>query len=178
MIGSWEIEELCEPQQLFAFSRAYLKSSIVLCTRINHLRRMPLYPDATVVLFLARHAVELFLKGAILARSPNEKLHHDLSRLKLTYDQLYSDSRFSWILPFTTEFPGMTPAQIAKAKKYAPLIEQVYRYPIDKAGVKWTGVFALEPLTFRKEMQAVERQLTSLMKRISKANEELEGTLR
>ena len=175
MISSWEIDNLCESQQFFAFSRAYLKSSIALCSRIQRLRRTPRYPDATVVLFLARHAVELFLKGAIIARSPKAKLHHDLERLKSKYDQLYCEAQFSWTLPFTTEFPGMSPAQLSKAKKHTLPCEQVFRYPIDNAGAKWTGVFALEPGAFKREMLAARKEMSRLEQRISTANKTLKG---
>ena len=178
MIGSWEIDELRESQQLFAFSRAYLKSSIALCSRIQRLHRVPRYPEATVVLFLARHAVELFLKGAIIARSPKARLDHDLERLKSKYDQLYHGAQFSWTLPFTTEYPGMTPAEISKAKKHTPPGEQVYRYPIDKAGAKWTDIFALEPRTFQRDMLAVGKEMTSLAQQISTANKAHKGTRR
>lgn len=170
MIGSWEMDRLCESRQLFEFSRAYLKSSISLCPRIQRLRRMPRYPEATVLLFLARHAVELFLKGAIIARSPNAKLDHDLERLKSMYDKLYTEQMFSWVLPFTTEYPGMTSAQILVAKKHIPPGEQVYRYPIDRAGAKWNGIFALEPLTFQRDMRAIGKEMARLAQRILAAN--------
>src|SRR2546425_13326000 len=106
MIGSWEIDRLDSSGQLFAFSRSYLKSSAALCSRLQRLRRKPRYPEATVVLFLARHSVELFLKGAIIARSPKTKLHHDLAKLKSKYDRLYRDSKFACSLPFGTQYPG------------------------------------------------------------------------
>lgn len=55
MIGSWEIDGLDSCAQFIAFSRAYLKASSALCSRLKRLRRKPGYPQATVVLFLARH---------------------------------------------------------------------------------------------------------------------------
>lgn len=78
MIGSWEIGSLDKSAQFFAFAEAYLSSSSALCSRLKRLRAPLKYLQTTVVLFLARHSVELFLKGAILVRTPKDKLHHRL----------------------------------------------------------------------------------------------------
>ena len=170
MIGSWEIDSLTESERLFAYSRSYLRSSIVLCTRVQRLRRKPQYPDASVVLHLARHAVELFLKGAIMAREPGADLHHDLDKLQSTYDRLYPELALSWSQPFKTEYLGRTPNQLAEARRSAPRVDQIYRYPISKSGVPWDGIYALDPRTFHRQMQTMEKTLRELIRKICEAN--------
>ncbi len=178
MIGSWEIDELRESQQLFAFSRAYLKSSIALCSRIQRLRCVPRYPEATVVLFLARHAVETVFEGRDHRAYAEGEAGPRFGKAEIKVRPTVPRITVSWTLPFTTGYPGMTPAQISKAKKHTPPGEQVYRYPIDKAGAKWTGIFALEPRTFQRDMLAVGKEMTSLAQQISTANKAVKGTRR
>jgi hypothetical protein len=57
------------------------------------------WPDATVALLLAAHAVELVFEAAILLRTPDVDLAgagHDISELNRLFRTLYSEPEFAW----------------------------------------------------------------------------------
>lgn len=176
MIGSWELAPLDISAQFFAFSRLYLRSSLVLCAALGRLRSKPLYPAAAVVLYLAQHAVELFLKGAVLARAPQEELHHKLEDFKRKFDALYPEPRFAWSLPFQTEYIGLTPEQTVEAKKRRVLIDQIYRYPVDTTGTLWPDAFAIDQKSLMQELRQLARTLNRLARTVSTANQALQPT--
>ncbi|MEW6326670.1 MAG: hypothetical protein AB1487_03620 [Thermodesulfobacteriota bacterium] len=94
---------ISKPEQFFTLARAYADASLILCGYFDNGSKIQAYPRAFVILYLAHHAVELFLKGAIFSRSAHAKLHHNIDELKNTFDQLYSDPGFSWEPPFKTQ---------------------------------------------------------------------------
>jgi hypothetical protein len=63
MIGSWELEHLSKPEHFVDLAKAYLESSILLCSEMSKGSFPSTYSHAQVVLFLSHHSVELFLKG-------------------------------------------------------------------------------------------------------------------
>jgi hypothetical protein len=149
-IGSWELETVEEPLQLFEFARAYLSASKLLCSNVQVLKDKARYSDGCVVLFTAYHAVELFLKGMILLKNCDATLHHDIENLAKDYQRLYPGKEYSWEVPFGIELLGNTEdeqKQIDKLKKELPP-DQLYRYPINKKRQSWTGAFAFEPISF------------------------------
>jgi hypothetical protein len=149
LIGSWEISELSASVQLFAYAHAYLRSSAILASHVKRLRKDPRYPRASVVLFLAGHAVELFLKAAILARAPDEKLdHHRLEDLKDRFDALYPEPEFRWSMPFEAVPLGVTKDELRELRKRGEPRDQLYRYPLDRKGKKWVGLSGFEGTSF------------------------------
>jgi hypothetical protein len=119
-------------------------------------------------MFLAQHSVELFLKGAILAKEKKQKLNqHDLEYLYSRFRTLYDEPQFSWSLPFGTLYPGLTEAEIAEARKRAPQRDQVYRYPADSGMKDWAGIFAFEPRSFREMLRRLDRDMRRIEKAIS-----------
>src|SRR5208337_4526328 len=88
-LGSWELEGVDEPAQLFEFAKAYLSASKLLCQKIAEEHNKAKYADGCVVISTAFHAVELFLKGLILKRDRSAILHHDVERLAKHYHSLY-----------------------------------------------------------------------------------------
>jgi hypothetical protein len=109
MVGSWQIDNLPIPFQFMAFADAYLDSASRLCKVLSRSTRKRSYPRGAVVLFLAYHAVELFLKAAIVHKYPKEGLHHNVEQLYNRYRALYPGRRYEFDLPFKTEYPGFEP---------------------------------------------------------------------
>lgn len=91
------------PLQFVAFTDAYLDSAAHLCKMLKRSSRKSSYPRGTVVLFLTFHAVELFLKAAILQKSPNEGLHHNVEHLVNRYLSLYPGKKYAFDIPFKIE---------------------------------------------------------------------------
>ena len=90
MIGNWEIAHVWEPQRFVLYARAYLDAALVLCEHMIAHEAQRTWPNATVVLMLTAHSVELFLKGAILSRDVNAKVSdHRIDLLSSKYEALY-----------------------------------------------------------------------------------------
>ena len=89
MVGSWSTDGLEIPVQVMAFSEAYLDSAERLCKILERSTRNATFERGAVVIYLTFHSVELFLKAAILHKSPNEKLNHDIEHYEKLYRKLY-----------------------------------------------------------------------------------------
>jgi len=146
MVGSWQLSGLPVPLQFVAFADAYLDAAARLCKILKRSSRKSTYPRAAVIEFLIFHAVELFLKAAILQKKPNESLHHKIEHYEKRYRNLYTRKKYAIDIPFKTEYLGFKPAQIAARKaSIMPTFDQINRYPADKKGKKWSGIYAIDP---------------------------------
>lgn len=80
------------PEQLFAFSDAYLQSADILCATLCNSVDRATYAHGAVIMSLTFHALELFLKAAILQKAPMEvfggRMGHDLDHLYKRYSDL------------------------------------------------------------------------------------------
>lgn len=148
-IGSWQISHVSEPLRYMQYAKAYLNSSQALCREMlgNELKKT--WPNASVVLLLAAHSLELFLKGAILSRNPQATLgHHRIKDLFERYQALFPEPEYAFDVPFKTEYPDIFDEEIEVLKKQEPVLSILYRYPVERPGVEWTGIHALEPSMF------------------------------
>lgn len=143
-----EVASLSAPEQFSSFAAAYLDSAIRLCRVLTTSHRKATYERGSVVLYLAAHAVELFLKGAILRKAPNERFNHGLEHLHNRYCKLYPAKKFQFEMPFLTNDSGMSKAEKKMIKELAAPVVQLYRYPQDKEGKPWLGLHAFEPNSF------------------------------
>ena len=141
MRGNWELWHLSRPEQFFAYCLGYLRAALR-NELVEEDQDLPFeWPDAAASLMLLAHAVELFLKGAILHRASILETTHDLRRLKAQYDALFPEDEFRWQLPFHTEYMEMSHREIAQLQKKEPKPSILYRYPEDFYGQAWRGVF-------------------------------------
>lgn len=138
MITDAEIRSLSVPERLFAYADAYLRAAVTLCHCMTVEPKSAKWSNATVVLMLASHAVELFLKGAILTRAPSFDVWnrgHNLLDLAADYQSYFSELSFEWNIPFQAEFPdGLGEAEINTLKKRISPPGILYRYPVQKRG--------------------------------------------
>ena len=127
--GNWELSGKELPEQFFIFSEAYFDSAERLCKLLKRSTRKASYTRGCVVLYLAFHAAELFLKGSILEKNPEEKLTHNLEGYFNRYTKLYPSKKFRFELPFLTEYAGLEPNEIALGtwKILIPFIMFSYR---------------------------------------------------
>lgn len=141
---------LSVPQQFFAFANSYRNCAEALCDRMIGRESEATWPDAAVVLMTAAHATELFLKGLILAKSPDADVNsHNINLLAREFRRLYPEQAKTWDVPFETEFLGIDEQDIETLirKQTPPSIR--YRYPVTREGTEWNGVSALRAQTFR-----------------------------
>ena len=177
LVGSWELSFLSRSDQFGVLARAYLDSAQRLCRILERSPRKISYARGAVVLYLAIHACELFLKGAIVAKNPKEKLKsHDLGALKRRYDRLYPSKRFGWDLPFRGKHSGLTAAQEAEIKRSERSAHAVYRYPVDPAGEPWRGVMGFAPVSFLETLLQLGDDMQRLHALFSPAIQRLEQT--
>lgn len=153
------------PERLFIYADAYRNSSATLCQKMIDDPATFTWPHGSVVLMLGAHAVELFLKGALLKRDPGLDVWnhgHNIETLKDEYRSHFPESVFEWDIPFASElntedfiakliewYPELTPEQARQeAGRSFPSI--VYRYPVARGGKEWEGVYGFEAPSFSK----------------------------
>ena len=107
MLHSSEMDCLSVPDQYFSLARSYLEGSRVLCEAMVNDDYTPQYSNSRVILHLCRHAIELFLKGAISkARNRQPPKTHNLVNLVGEYEQALPGENFRFEVPFGVEALG------------------------------------------------------------------------
>ena len=153
-------------QQYFAYAEAYLDSAARLCTTLARSSRKASFERGAVVLYLTQHGLELFYKGAILKSAPKERFSHGLLHLQNRYKTLYPAKRYNVKELFRASYEGLTKAQISQVQGLEPPVDQLFRYPEDKTGNSWQGLFAFEASSFRRELHSLLEQVQSARKHI------------
>lgn len=154
------------PDQLFSYADAYKDSSATLAQKMWNDPKSFTWPHASVVLMLAAHSVELFLKGALLKRNPAFKVWdhgHNLDSLGAAYRSQFPEPIFEWDIPFASSVsleewvatmmrlnPTFSETELREEKsKYKPTPPSIlYRYPVDRSGNDWQGLYGFEPVGF------------------------------
>jgi len=150
-----KLEKLPVHSQYFEYAEAYLDSAQRLCATLARSTRKATFQRGAVVLYLVQHALELFYKGAIFRAKPKERLSHGVEKLSARYLALYPGKDF-YVRPwFVPSYEGLTKEQTAEVKKRQPPADQLFRYPEDKAGSPWEGLYGFEASSCLREIQAL-----------------------
>lgn len=179
MVHFSEIETRRASLQFLAFSEAYLESAERLCIALAASPSKSNYPKGAVVMSLAFHGIELFLKAAILEKSPNEQFSgnvgHDLDHLGKRYLNLYPGKKHAFEVPFRDEEIDLVNPDplileelkilIAEHKRATPT-DQLYRYPRDTEGRLWKGIYAFEASSFATVIRKSRQDIARLMELI------------
>lgn len=168
LCGPWEYKGNSISEKLLFYSDAYLDSAVILCESLVNDPKKQTYSRGVVILYLTFHAVELFLKGAVLKKAPNELLNHKVEDYEKRYNNLYPAKRFKLDLPFKIEHLSFEPNEIAQLDLEIPSQDQVNRYPIDKNGNEWKQPHAFEPYSFQNTLNNLKQNLESVRKEIKK----------
>lgn len=144
MLHSSEMDGLSVPDQYFSLARSYLEGSRVLCEAMLNDEYTPRYSNSRVILHLCRHAIELFLKGAISrARNRQPPKTHNLVHLVGEYEQAFPGKDFRFEVPFGVEALGnleLFPELEALIDEHHKTLDQRHRYPTDSTGKPFSGV--------------------------------------
>lgn len=172
MLHFSDLQLLAIPDQLFAFSDAYLQSADNLCATLCGTADRATYAHGAVVMSLTFHALELFLKAAILRKAPTEvvggRTGHDLAVLHKRYSNLYPGKAMQFYIPFKRELPDTKNLDPQVAEELLSYIQeqnkatpedQLHRYPIDVDGEVWEGAFGFEPNSFSKILTELRNEL-------------------
>ena len=192
MVVESDLAFLSIPLRFLSLSDAYLDSALRLCTVLKRSPRKSNYARSSVVLYLTFHAIELFLKSAILERKPNEKLgHHDMQALSKRYKNLYLGKKYEFHAPFIggdagdlsdddlralygSEHIEEVRKHIKESKKKNPW-DQRHRYPCNNEGQPWGGYVGFEPGSFLAEIKKLKADIAQLAELIFLANNVLRG---
>lgn len=151
-LPSHKLAQLPPHQQYFAFAEAYLDSAQRLCGVLARSTRRATFERGAVVLYLTQHALELFYKGAILRKEPTKRFSHGLQQLRCRYQALYPAKRFHMPAVFSTSYEHLTKQQVSQVQGLEPPLDQLHRYPEDKKGSRWNGLFSFEASSFSREL--------------------------
>ena len=173
MLVESEVVSLAVPEQFSAFSDAYIDSAIRLCAVLARSTKKATYARGSVVLYLAFHATELFLKGSILKKAPNEDVGrtHNIEILNNRYNKLYPGKRYQFHLPFTSEEPDFSNIEPDKVKDLKIIIEEIEkdnpkdqrsRYPQNRKGAPWNGPPGIEPSSLLRELKQLRKQINEI----------------
>lgn len=186
MITLADIHHLEPSEQMFRYAEAYRSASVLLCHRIADDKTFYTWPNATVVLMLAAHAVELFLKGALLKKEGRIPRTHDIHRLAEKYRNIFHDPKFTWNIPFAN--PLSEKEVIANMKQFWPDIDEadlkqciaaipdpsiLYRYPMtitkdQKRIEEWPGVYGFMLMGFLSILDELARDFKRLTSELEK----------
>jgi hypothetical protein len=175
MVHFSEIESLRASEQFLAFSEAYLDSAARLCALLAASPAESTYPRGAVVLSLAFHGIELFMKAAILEKSPSEQFNghagHDLDHLDKMYVNLYRGKKYAFDSPFRAEethIVNLNPRIVEERKdlilkhKRATPMDQLHRYPRGSKGKPLEGIYAFEANSFAADLTKAQQDIARL----------------
>ena len=162
MVVAANIKHLSARKRYFLFAKAYVDSAASLCDEILRMSEAT-WPRATVILFLTAHAVELFLKGALIEKISSSQLErHEIRKLFEHYIEQYPAPAFRIDLPFNPDIKGIkemispifsSEKEIDELIKSMPVESVMYRYPYDKKNEEWRGAYGFEAISFKKDIE-------------------------
>jgi hypothetical protein len=168
MITDSEMAGMTLPQRFFEYAIAYRNAASAMCSSMVKDQAMRTWPNANVVLLLAAHSTELFLKGAIFSRDPLATTeHHFLDSLGTEYNRLFPEPQFNWKIPFRTDWRGFSEAELEVLRKTSPVPSMLYRYPVSKGRKEWNGAFGFEAGSFMEVLEQVDQDFQRIMAHIA-----------
>jgi hypothetical protein len=175
MLHFSDLQRLSISEQLFAFSQANLDSAETLCTAIRAKTEVVTYAHGAVIMSLTFHALELFLKAAILRTVPTEKfggrVGHDLTQLYNRYKGLYPKKAMQFEVPFrseelhTSNFDKNIVEELSALNRYRERSlpeDQLHRYPTNIEGETWDAILGFEPTSFGSTIKQLQSKLTEV----------------
>jgi len=158
MIHSAAFQRLPLEDQYFSLARGYLEGSRVLCESMLNDDYASQYSHTRVILHLCRHAVELFLKGAITraTKSQPPQTHH-LANLVTEYERVLPGAEFRFDIPFGIESPGTPDFFDDLVDSLHKTLDQRYRYPTDRNGKPFSEPAGLIPAMFMSDLNALSK---------------------
>ena len=165
--------------QLFSFADAYLESADSLCAVLCKNADAATYAHGAVIMSLTFHALELFLKAAILRKAPTEtfagRAGHDLINLHKLYTNLYQGEAMQFSVPFKRGLPDTKELDPQIAEELLARVrdqdmnmpeDQLHRYPISAGGKEWEATLGFEPNSFSRTILQLRSELAAVKTRI------------
>jgi hypothetical protein len=151
------IGDYTKPELFFRLASAYADSSHQIVRSMLAGDLPQTFAHAQTTHFLFAHAVELFLKGAILKSTGTIETHrHQLQPLYNRYRNLYPKKEF--------DFTGRI-VETVKENPKSPHSE-FPRYPMDREGIVWEGYNAYTLETWLTETEHLREDFERLIPQI------------
>jgi hypothetical protein len=167
MIGNWEIQELEAANLDRELALASLDASVCLCVSMSCGSLPATFHHAKVIMSLAYHGVELFLKYGI--RKHNEdptRLGHDLRRLRDHYECMNPAPCRHFEVPFLPVYLGFTEDELKQRFQDEKPLDQHLRYHLDRGGKPWPEVHGFDPDQYISELNALRDRLVVISRDI------------
>lgn len=141
-------------------SHSYLEASLHLCARMASGDFTTQYSSSRVVLHLARHGIELFLKGALLAAGAHPATHgHHLVRLYRAYRSIYPAKEFDFRVPIWFAVDEEDDLFQDSLHAFHMTLDQRHRYASSKQGEHFAQPEKFDPASARAELEDLDRSL-------------------
>jgi hypothetical protein len=126
------------------------------------------YRSTRVVLHLTHHAIELFLKGALMEMGLSPRPHHRIAELHADYRREYPGTAFDLAIPF--DLPGPETEALFPEIALPPkaLDDQVFRYATARDGRCFDEREEFEPEIRLKQIEDLNAQMNLLFFRLRK----------
>lgn len=178
-----DMRQLSVPDQLLSYADSYRTASAVLCQKMIDDAVFCTWPNGAVVLMLAAHAVELFLKGVLIKRNHDVDVWshgHNIDSLSEEYRNKFPDQSFAWDIPFASTCtesewiafmrdvnPSLSVDEVKQLRSNTPHPSICYRYPVDRGGEEWRGLYGFEPHSFRMLLSQVESDFARIKSQLA-----------
>ncbi|MBR8296920.1 hypothetical protein KDW63_22275 [Burkholderia cenocepacia] len=154
-----EIADMQAWERSFWLARAYMEASLCLCQSMLDGGFSSQYSSSRVVLHLARHGVELFLKGALGVFSKDGvPATHDLSHLYSKYKTTYPDPIFDIDVPARFLLSANFDLFQDELRAFHATLDQRHRYATDRQGKTFATKEEFDPAEILNELQSLDRQ--------------------
>ncbi len=149
------------PDELFLLSNAYLDAAVNLNTQLVLGDWKSTYQRGQVIMFLARHAVELCMKACIKIANPIEQVKtHNLQDLEKKLNDSFPEIDYQ--IPFKAEPVLPSSELLEKMDKNAKVAYEQLRYPMDNNGVPWQGIFVFSAPLFKDSLKEIQDELSRI----------------
>lgn len=167
MIGSWQIQHLDTPSLCLELGLAHLDASINLCKDMEAGALPGTFHHAKVIMSLAYHGIELFLKYGIGRRNDGEcPGGHSLRRLQAKYESLNPDPDLHFVVPFIPAYLGFSADDVKQKIQAEQPLDQHLRYHLDLKGQPWPDIHGFDVETYVSEVTALRDTLRAISKKI------------
>jgi hypothetical protein len=179
MTSSSEFSGLSIPAQYFQLSQAYADAAISSCRGLREGAQKASYASACVVIWLTRHATELFYKGALFAETGSVPSPaqisiagksrsvgwHNLVFYEHAFRQHFPEDKYPLSPPATEALlgSGWTDDQVAEFLIAADKTHERYRYPADKKGTPFRASTSFDPDEMLKILTQSRCQMNTIM---------------
>ena len=165
--------------RLRGLAEGYLSSAKSLCEIVGETPELLDWPRASVVCFLYRHALELFLKACIVYGGGDiHKCSHDIPILLGQYFDLYPDAAFRIQIPWSLSMDDIESALGVRpdVEPFEEKPDQVYRYLADRHGSQPKAIYSFAPGTWLWMIERLEDDVNRVWANIREFKTGASGT--